>query len=126
MNSFNYTEAAISPCRLVPFLSLGLQLWIAFECSSDTSVEPPDNNEPSTHGAAEYLNIAQSQSIRETPTSANDSSEPTEYYNVEDRYEANKKPETAIDVSELTDRIFQPDFLQVLDLQFKVNKCLLG
>jgi len=110
--------------KVFPF-SQFIITWIAFECSSDTSLELPANNEPSTHGAAEYLNIAQSQSIRETPTSANDSSEPTEYYNVEDRYEENKKQETAIDVAELTDRIFQPDFLQVLDLQFKVSKCVL-
>jgi len=110
----------MSPCRLVHFLRLGLQLWIAFKCSSDTSVEPSDNNEPSRHGAAEYLNIAQSQSIRVTPISANYFSETAEYYNVEER-SANKKPETAIDVSELMDRIFLPDFLQILDLQFKVS-----
>jgi len=80
-------------------------------------------NDLAKHEPVEYLNIAQSKSIRGTTSIV--INEPTEYFNVDERKKREKKPETAIDVLELSEVVSQPDLLQVLDLQFKVITCLL-
>jgi len=82
-------------------------------------------NDLDKHEPVVYLNSAQSKLIRETSTTALDSDKPIEYINIDKKKKREKKPETAINVVELSDVVSQPDLPQVLDLQFKVVTCLL-